>query len=53
MRQVWLFGPLDIHFVFMKFAVGSCGGYNCGFVVKVKRAIPGYSLRMVTADNMC
>ncbi|RLN07553.1 hypothetical protein C2845_PM11G11970 [Panicum miliaceum] len=39
------FGPLDIRFVYMKYAV------EATIEVKVKRAMPGYSLSMVTAST--
>ncbi|CAN6242712.1 unnamed protein product [Urochloa humidicola] len=48
LRKVRLFGsvgPLDIHFVSMKFAV------EATVEVKVKTAMPGYSLSMVTAST--
>ncbi|CAM0153122.1 unnamed protein product [Urochloa decumbens] len=48
LRKVRLFGPvgpLDIHFVTMKWAV------EATVEVKVKRAMPGYSLSMVAAST--
>jgi hypothetical protein len=47
-REVRLFGslgPLDTRFVYMRFAV------EASIEVKVKRAMPGYSLSMVTAST--